>query len=129
VAVRIALDSNRYVDLAAGVPETVALVEGAEVVFIPFVVLAELRAGFACGSRQVENERTLRGFLSLSGFRSLFCDDATTRQYAAVYQQLRKQGTPIPGNDMWIAALVLQHGLFLHHRDEHFALLPQLATV
>jgi predicted nucleic acid-binding protein len=59
----------------------------------------------------------------------LFADDATTHQYAALFRQLRRQGTPIPINDLWIAALVVQHGLALCDRDRHFDRLPQLARV
>ncbi|MGB8297405.1 MAG: hypothetical protein WCG85_18415 [Polyangia bacterium] len=53
-------------------------------------------------------------------------DDQTTHQYASLYRQLRRQGTPIPTNDIWSAALVLQHGLTLHARDRHFDHLAQL---
>lgn len=123
---RVALDTNRYVDLCKGVDETVALLEGAEAILLPFVVLGELRAGFAFGRRQAENERTLRRFLLKEGVRVLFADDQTTHHYASVFRQLRKQGTPIPTNDMWLAALVLQHNLALHARDRHFDHLPQL---
>ena len=123
---RIALDTNRYVDLCKGVQETVALLEDAEAVFLPFVVLGELRAGFALGRRQVENERILRRFLVKPGVTVLFADDQTTHHYAAVFRQLRKQGTPIPTNDLWIAALVLEHGLALASRDAHFAQITQL---
>ena len=56
-------------------------------------------------------------------------DDQTTHHYASVFRQLRKQGTPIPTNDMWLAALVLQHNLALHARDKHFDHLPQLVRV
>ena len=59
----------------------------------------------------------------------LFADDQTTFHYATVFRQLRLQGTPIPTNDIWIAALVLQHNLALHARDRHFDHLPQLARV
>ena len=76
---RIALDTDRYVDLCKGAAETVELLETATKVVVPFAVLGELRAGFLVSRRQVENER----------------------------RQLRKQGTPIPTNDMWLAALVL----------------------
>jgi tRNA(fMet)-specific endonuclease VapC len=127
--VRVALDTNRYVDLCRGVVETVALLEEAETVMLPFVVLGELRAGFAFGRRQVENERVLRRFLSQDGVRVLFADDQTTHHYASVFRQLRRQGTPIPTNDMWLAALVLQHNLALHARDNHFDHLPQLVRV
>jgi tRNA(fMet)-specific endonuclease VapC len=127
--VRVALDTNRYVDLCKGRVETVTLLEEAEVVVLPFVVLGELRAGFALGRREAENERTLRRFLLKEGVEVLFADDQTTHHYAAVFRQLRKQGTPIPTNDMWLAALVLQHNLVLHARDKHFDHLPQVIRV
>ena len=126
---RIALDINRYVDLCKGVGETVTLLEEAEAVVVPFVVLGELRAGFANGRRQAENERTLRRFLLKDGVEVLFADDQTTHHYAVVFLQLRKQGTPIPTNDIWLAALVLQHNLVLHARDRHFDHLPQIIRV
>ena len=123
---RLALDTNRYVDLCKGVEETARLVSTAAVVLLPFVVLAELRAGFALGKRAAENERVLRRFLLKGGVSVLYADDQTTHQYAAAFRQLRLQGTPIPTNDLWIAALVLQHNLTLHARDRHFAHLPQI---
>jgi tRNA(fMet)-specific endonuclease VapC len=126
---RVALDTNRYVDLCKGADETVAILEEAEAILLPFVVLGELRAGFAHGRRQAENERTLRQFLLKEGVRVLFADDQTTHHYAAVFRQLRKQRTPIPTNDMWLAALVLQYNLALHARDKHFDRLPQIVRV
>ena len=123
---RVALDTNRYVDLCKGLVETVVLLEQAEAILLPFVVIGELWAGFAHGRRPAENEQTLRRFLLKDGVRVLFADDQTTHHYAAIYHQLRKQGTPIPANDMWLAALVLQHNLVLHARDRHFDHLPQL---
>ena len=126
---RVAVDTNRYVDLCKGLTGTVALLEEAEAILLPFVVLGELRAGFAHGRRATENERVLRSFLLKDGVRVLFADDQTTHHYAAVFRQLRKQGTPIPSNDMWLAALVLQHNLALHARDRHFDQLPQLVRV
>ncbi|HZS53085.1 MAG TPA: type II toxin-antitoxin system VapC family toxin [Bryobacteraceae bacterium] len=127
--VRVALDTNAYVDMCKGAVETVSLLEEAEAILLPFVVLGELRAGFAQGRRQAENERALRRFLLKDGVRVLFADEQTTHHYASVYRQLRKQGTPISTNDMWLAALVLQHNLALHGRDWHFDYLPQLVRV
>jgi tRNA(fMet)-specific endonuclease VapC len=124
--VRIALDTNRYVDLCKGVTKTADLVATAEEIFLPFVVLAELRAGFALGRHAGANERVLRLFLLKSGVHVLYADEQTTHHYAAVFGQLRRQGTPIPTNDTWIAALVLQHNLTLHGRDRHFDNLPQI---
>jgi tRNA(fMet)-specific endonuclease VapC len=127
--VRVALDTNRYVDLCKGVDETIEILEQADEILMPFAVLGELRAGFAHGRREAENERVLRRFLLKDGVRVLFPDDQTTHHYASVFRQLRKQGTPIPTNDMWIAALVLQHNLVLHARDKHFDHVPQIILV
>jgi tRNA(fMet)-specific endonuclease VapC len=129
MVVRVALDTNRYVDLCRGLDATVKLLEEAEAVLLPFVVLGELRVGFAQGRRQAENEHTLRRFLLQDGVSVLFADDQTTHHYASVFRQLRRQGTPIPTNDMWLAALVLQHNIALHARDKHFDHLPQLVRV
>ena len=126
---RLALDTNRYVDLARGVEATAKLVAMADRVFVPFVVLGELRAGFVAGTRGAENERVLRRFLQTKGVEVLLADEQTTTAYAAVFGQLRRQGTPIPTNDMWIAALVLQHGLILHARDAHFDHVAQIPRV
>jgi tRNA(fMet)-specific endonuclease VapC len=123
---RLALDTNRYVDLARGDDSLEAQLERAEAIFIPFVVMAELRAGFAVGKHGRENEATLRRFLLKPDVEILYPDDATTLAYASVYRQLRAQGTPIPTNDLWIAALAHQHDLALCSRDEHFRHVPQL---
>ncbi len=105
------------------------MVELADEVWLPFVVVGELRAGFAVGIHGARNEAVLRRFLLKPGVGILYADDQTTHHYAGVYRQLRQQATPIPTNDMWIAALVLQHSLALSARDAHFDRLPQLARV
>jgi len=124
--VRLALDTNRYRDVFNGEPETLQVLEEAEVVVLPFIVVGELRAGFAGGQRRAENELALRRFLLKPGVEVFFADEQTTHHYANLYRQLRQQGTPIPTNDIWIAALAVQHDLVLHARDKHFDRLPQL---
>jgi len=129
VAVTLALDTHRYADLCRGDARAVEIVEAADAIWLPFVVVGELRAGFAAGSQGPRNEAVLRRFLLKPGVGILYADEQTTYHYTSVYRQLRKQGTPIPTNDMWIAALVLQHSLFLYDRDRHFDALPQLLRV
>ena len=60
---RLALDTSRYSDLCRGDEGVVSTLENAESVYLPFAVLAELRAGFAVGRHGVRNERVLRQFL------------------------------------------------------------------
>ncbi|MGH9340141.1 MAG: type II toxin-antitoxin system VapC family toxin [Acidobacteriota bacterium] len=126
---RIALDTNRYVDFCKGVELAVQIVQEAERIFLPLVVIGELRAGFLCGDRSVQNERTLVRFLSSSRTEVLHPDEQTTHHYARLFFQLRKQGTPIPTNDLWVAALMVQHDLTLCARDQHFDRLPQLSRI
>jgi tRNA(fMet)-specific endonuclease VapC len=126
---RLALDTNRYTDLCRGDASVIDKVEQADEVWLPFIVVGELRAGFAVGTQGPRNESVLRRFLLKPGVRIVYPDDQTTHHYANIYRQLRKQGTPIPTNDMWIAALVLQHSLVLFARDAHFDALPQLTRV
>ena len=126
---KIALDANRYVDLCRGVAEVIEPIGLAERIYLPLTVLGELRAGFQAGSRASRNERTLVRFLGSPRVRLLHPDEQTTFHYANLFAQLREQATPIPTNDLWIAALVIQHGLTLLTRDRHFKHLPQLCQI
>ena len=126
---RIAIDTNRYRDFCADDPVAVDRLQVAEQILLPFVVLAELRAGFLCGTRARENERTLTRFLSAPRVSVAYATETTTHHYAHLFFQLRQQGTLIPTNDIWIAALTVEHGLSLFSRDRHFDHLPQLARL
>jgi predicted nucleic acid-binding protein len=100
---RISLDTNRYTDFQRGDPGVVHVLEAAE--------------------------KGAERFLAKSGVGVLYVDERTTHVYAELYHQLRRQGTPIPTNDIWIAAITLQHGLTLYSRDAHFDHLPQVPRV
>ena len=126
---RLALDTNRYTDLCRGEASVIELVEQAEEVWLPFVVVGELRAGFAVGGQGTRNEAVLRRFLMKPGVGILHAGEQTTHHYVNVYRQLRKEGTPIPTNEMWIAALVLEHSLVLCARDAHFDALAQIVRI
>jgi tRNA(fMet)-specific endonuclease VapC len=127
--VKIAIDSNRYTDFCRGIEEVVSVVENAEEIHLPLVVVGEQRAGFANGNHPEKNERTLTNFLNNTGVFILLPDEQTTYFYADLYAYLRKKGKPIPTNDLWIAALVVQHQLVLFDRDSDFDNLPQLARI
>lgn len=126
---KVVLDTNRYVDFARGDRDCRALLESAERVLVPVVVLGELRAGFTVGTKGKANESGLLKFLAAPGVEVLAISEGTTHHYGRLYGQLREQGTPIPTNDLWIAALVLQHDAHLYSRDAHFLSLPQLPLV
>jgi tRNA(fMet)-specific endonuclease VapC len=125
----IAIDTNRYRDFCEGLAGAVERFRAAGRICMPFPVLAELRAGFACGVHGRRNESVLNRFLNRPRIAVLVADEQTTFHYARIFRQLRDQGTPIPTNDIWIAALVQQHNLLLYSRDAHFDALPQLARL
>lgn len=127
MALDIAIDANRYSDFFRGDNNAVEVLASARRVILPFVVLGELRGGFRKGSRTVENEQELGRFLRKDRVSVLFADVGTTHIYATVYAEMRRAGTPIPTNDLWIAALVMQHDLVLFSRDRHFDRIPHLA--
>ena len=126
---RIAIDSNRYTDYCRGDDRAIEVLRSSTEVWVPLIVVGELRAGFAHGSRRPDNEKVLTRFLNSSRVRVVSPDEQTTHFYADVYAGLRKKGRPIPTNDLWIAAIVLQHDLVLFDRDRDFDHVDRLARV
>ena len=124
---RLCLDTNRYCDFMRGNLDAVALVRQADEILLPFVVAAELRAGFLGGTKGRANEGMLVRFVNSPRVTVVYADNETTQHVARLVQQLRLQGTPLPTHDVWIASLAIQHNAVLYSRDKHFDVLPQLA--
>lgn len=123
---RVALDTNRLTDLFQGDQELADRLGECDEVWIPLMVLGEIEAGFYGGSQQHKNELLLRSFLVQPTVGVLLPTRDTAVHYARLFVQLKRAGTPIPDNDLWIAALVLQHDLMLVTRDRRFERVPQL---
>ena len=98
-------------------------------IILPMIVVGELRAGFAAGNKRQLNERLLQRFLDAPNVRTATITDDTTRLFAELYLQLRTAGTPIGSNDLWIAAISLEHGLPLLTLDADFACVPGLEPI
>jgi tRNA(fMet)-specific endonuclease VapC len=126
VEVRVALDTNRLTDLFQGDTELADRLGECDEVWIPLVVLAEIKAGFNGGSQQHRNEVLLQNLLAKPTVGILLPARETAEHYARLFVQLKRAGTPIPDNDLWISALVLEHDLVLITRDRHFEQVPQL---
>jgi tRNA(fMet)-specific endonuclease VapC len=90
----------------------------AQEVFVPSIALGELYFGAGKSTRAKENTTRIDEFASSSTV--LFCDTATAKQYGVIKSQLKISGTPIPENDIWIAATATQYQLILVTRDRHF---------
>ena len=124
----VALDTNAYSDFMRGVGARVEIVRAVQAIVLPFIVVGELRAGFAAGDRESTNAANLQRFLASPRVSVLVADAQTTHHYAQLHRQLRSDGRPIPTNDVWIAALAVQHDLVLCTSDRHFRQIPQLVT-
>lgn len=126
---RVAVDTNAYRAAAEGDAKTVEILRRAEEVRLPFIVLGELRAGFSAGTKGRQNEAKLTEFLNSPRVSITYADEQTTHHYASLFADLRRRGTPVPTNDLWIAALVVQHDLLLLSADAHFAKIPRVVRI
>jgi tRNA(fMet)-specific endonuclease VapC len=94
---------------------------------VPVIVLGEYKYGIRQSRHRTRYERWLTGIVA--NCRVLAVDQDTAGEYAEIRSELRRGGNPIPGNDLWIAALARQHALPLLSRDRHFDLVPGLKRI
>ena len=121
------LDTNGLSALAEGEPALESILRKAAQVAIPVIVLGEYRYGISHSRYRKHYEQWLGQFLS--AFRILEVDERTTVSYSSVRTELKKAGTPIPSNDVWIAALCRQHSLPIVSRDRHFDFVTGIARL
>lgn len=121
------LDTNAVSALFAGDPELGAVLAHSERHHLPVVVIGEYRYGLMRSSLRTQLEALLEALVRESVV--LDVDRMTARCYAEVREELRRGGTPIPENDIWIAALARQHGEPVASRDEHFDVVPRVQRV
>jgi predicted nucleic acid-binding protein len=123
----VILDTNCVSALAEGEPKIEVLLQRANEIAIPAVVLGEYRYGLRQSRYRTRHERWLVIFLA--SCRVLAVDEGTAERYAEVRDELKRSGRPIPANDVWIAALARQHALPVLSRDEHFDYVPGLTRI
>lgn len=123
---RLLIDTSAYSAWARGYPPIQAPVQQASGLYVSVIVLGELLAGFRGGSRQRDNEDYLRRFLSAPRVEVLGVDQETAIPYAAIQHELRRRGTPVSPNDLWIAATAYQHGLRVITLDRDFRKIPHV---
>jgi tRNA(fMet)-specific endonuclease VapC len=118
---RICLDTSAYSHFKRGDNAVVEIIVGARHVQVPVIVLGELRAGFRQGDRAEDNERELQRFLRNTVVEVVGIDDEASAIYADLVVDLRRAGTPLPSNDIWIAAVAVREGATVVTYDDHFA--------
>jgi predicted nucleic acid-binding protein len=109
-----------------GRSDAVSAIEAADEIYLNPVILGELQAGFLRGSQQRKNQRELQDFIASQRVRVADIVESTSHRYAAILDSLWKAGTPIPTNDIWIAATAMQYGLRVVTADAHFLRVPQI---
>jgi tRNA(fMet)-specific endonuclease VapC len=114
------IDTNVYSGFLRGESGSVKALRSAHEIHLPLIVLAELLAGFAAGTRAQRNRHQLAQFMASPRVHLMKPDEKTAQLYADVFADLRRRSTPIPTNDLWIAALARQHRLPLLSFDAHF---------
>jgi predicted nucleic acid-binding protein len=124
---KLLLDTNRLSDALAEDDDVLDTLEVAESIAVPVIALGEIRAGFLGGRRPADNETRLQWFLSQDGISTLGIEPPVSHRYAEIHKSLRARGKPIPTNDLWIAALAIEHSLVVYTRDAHFKHVPGLA--
>ena len=125
----VALDTNVYSGFMRGDAAAVSALRAAREIHLPLIVLGELLAGFMAGTRTRKNREELAQFMASPRVSLLNPDERTARHYGEIFDALRAAGTPVPTNDLWIAALARQHRLSLLTFDAHFSAIPGLTVM
>ena len=117
---RVVLDTSAYSQFRGGETRVMDMIAAAVVVHLPAIVLGELQAGFQLGERYQENARSLAEFQAEPFVMPLPVTPEVARRYGRVFASLRRKGTPIPINDVWIAAVTITAGAHLVTFDSDF---------
>lgn len=124
---RLSVDTNAVIAYRGCIPIVCTLVGGADLLFLPVVVLGKLLYGALNSAKPQKNEQVTHKFSAQSGLVPI--DDAIAIRYATMRLQLKKMGCPIPENDIWVAATCLELGVPLLTRDGHFDHIHNLEVI
>jgi predicted nucleic acid-binding protein len=114
----VILDTNALSAYADEQMSVFQALSTANILALPVVVIGEYRYGIKLSRQRAGYQQWLNEFIGTC--RILDIDESTTKYYADIRVELKESGTPIPVNDVWIAALSRQHGLPVLSRDRHF---------
>jgi len=123
---KVLLDTNAYTSYLGGDQDVLHVLSDAEIIFMSIFVLGELYAGFKGGRREKENIRILQAFLAKPSVEILNAGSETAEIFGMIKDSLKRAGTPIPINDIWIASHALETGAVMFTYDKHFAVVPGL---
>ena len=117
---KVVLDTSAYVAFKRNHREATEMIVRAEQILFSPVVLGELMFGFRNGTRFDENMADLSKFLDHEAVQMVKIGEITSDRYSRIAARLKRQGTPIPSNDIWVAAQTMEYGAELISFDKHF---------
>ena len=123
---KVLLDTNAYVSYLTGDERVLNDLAAADIVYMSVIVLGELFAGFRGGNKYPENKVFLAKFLQKPTVEILNATETTSDIFGELKNNLKKAGTPLPINDVWIASHALETGSVLLSYDKHFTKCPGL---
>jgi len=117
---RVLIDTNIYIEAMFGNPEIVQKLQKVDMIGLSAISIGELLAGFKIRKKQSEQVSQFEEFLDSPRVELCSVTYSTADFYSEIYLKLRKAGTPIPTNDIWIAATALEHGFRIFTLDKQF---------
>ena len=125
--IRLVLDTSAVLAYFQGSDAARQAMNRAEMVYLPSVSVGELYFGARKCSRPAQEEAKIEAIIDRT--EAINVEYATARVYGAIIHQLESEGERIPLNDIWIAAMTMQHGFTLLARDAHFARIEGLKLI
>jgi len=123
------IDTNIYSYALRGDTETILTLQQVAQIGISVISIGELLSGFRAGSKEKTNREQLKQFLDTPRVTLYNVTEQTADYYSLILDQLKANGTPIPTNDIWIAAIAFQHGLPVYTKDKHFSQIKGLLII
>lgn len=126
---KVLIDTNIYSCAMKGDMHSIKILQRAEYILMSPIVIGELLSGFNNGRKEIENREQLKKFLSRERITEIMVSFQTSEFYTKIVSTLKKNGTPIPTNDIWIAASCLENGAAIATMDKHFQQVPGLYII
>jgi tRNA(fMet)-specific endonuclease VapC len=114
------IDTNIYSHAMRGDAEIIKTLQQLAHIGISAISIGELISGFKAGNKEKTNRQELNQFLDSPRVTLYGIDEGTAEFYCLILDQLKSNGTPIPTNDIWIAAVAFQQGMPIYTKDQHF---------
>jgi predicted nucleic acid-binding protein len=126
---RLCLDTSAYSHFKRGNQQVVELLDTADWIGVPSVVIGELWLGFLQGAHLDRNISEFDQFLANPVVHEIFIDHDVGQIYAEIVLALRRSGSPLPTNDIWIAAAAARSGATVLTYDSHFVNIQRVGSI